>query len=144
MSSSGKIDGVGVSFCVLSPAAHTGLDSLDWHVSKFEEVTVFGTIGVVLLGRPISWLNHRTRKQTGDRFVLSLVVEVHISLEMWRSSCGGDFSPEDDITSESSDDVLDMVFVSLSVVVQRETPGSKLGSEVVVANHGKLKSGYSS
>jgi len=110
----------------------------------FEEVAVFGTIGVVLLGRPISWLNHRTRKQAGDRLVLPGVVEVHISLEVWCSSAWGDLSSIDDITSESCEDVLDMFFILQSVVVEREAPRSKLGSEVVVANHGKLKNGYSS
>jgi hypothetical protein len=84
------------------------------------------------------------RKQAGDRSVLTGVVEVNISLEMWSSGGGCDLSSIDDITSESSEDVLDMVFISLCVVVQRETPGSIFGSEVALANHGKLKNGYSS
>lgn len=63
-------------------------------------------------------------------------MEVHISLEVRSTGFGRSLPSIDDITSESSEDVLDMVFISLSVVVQRETPGSILACVV----HGKMRS----
>jgi hypothetical protein len=59
---------------------------------------------------------------------------------MWSSGLGSQFSSVDDIASESLDDVLDVLLILVVVVVQRETPGSKLVCRV----HCKMKSGYSS